>query len=148
TVYIGTLGGSLYAVSSAGKYLWSYQAGMGIASSPAVGKDGTVYFGSWDYNVYAVKAVWTRVYNHGVWIWMWVPNLVWTYNTGNTISSSPAIDVYGTVYIGSWNGNLYALDGATGNLKWYYATGGAITYSSPAIDANGVVYVGSNDGKV
>jgi outer membrane protein assembly factor BamB len=42
------------------------------------------------------------------------------------------------VYVGSEDGNLYALDVGTGALVWQYATGSAVD-SSPAV-ANGVVY--------
>ncbi len=65
----------------------------------------------------------------------------------NNISfdSSPAI-AYDKVYIGSNNGNLYAIDTKTGTQAWSYKTDGSI-YSSPTV-ADGVVYVGSNDGNI
>jgi hypothetical protein len=47
------------------------------------------------------------------------------------------------VYVGSWDDKVYALNAATGALKWSYTTGGEVR-SSPAV-ANGVVYVGSDD---
>jgi len=48
----------------------------------------------------------------------------------------------GTVYIGSDDQSLYALDAATGHVRWTYAIGQNIT-SGPAV-ANGVVYVGTD----
>ncbi len=70
-------------------------------------------------------------------------NEAWRYTTGGSITySSPAVP-NGVVYVGSFNGKLYALNASTGTEKWHYITGTAI-YSSPAV-ANGVVYVGSND---
>src|ERR1035437_4035088 len=72
--------------------------------------------------------------------------LVWKYTTnGGIIFSSPAV-ANGVVYIGSEDGNLYALNASTGVPLWQYTTGNAI-YSSPAV-ANGVVYVGSHDGNL
>jgi outer membrane protein assembly factor BamB len=50
------------------------------------------------------------------------------------------------LYIGSNDGNMYALNAATGNLIWAYQTGGAIS-SSPTV-AGGIVYFGSGDGNV
>ena len=41
---------------------------------------------------------------------------------------------------------VYALDAATGHLRWAYTTGGNVD-SSPAV-AGGTVYVGSGDHKV
>jgi outer membrane protein assembly factor BamB len=51
----------------------------------------------------------------------------------------------GVVYVGSDDGNVYALNASTGAPLWSFATGDAIYRSSPAV-ANGVVYVGSAHG--
>lgn len=69
----------------------------------------------------------------------------WTHTTGDGVRSSPAV-VDGTVYIGSWDEKVYALDAATGTPRWTYTTGGAV-YSSPAV-MDGTVYIGSHDTKV
>ncbi len=69
----------------------------------------------------------------------------WAINPGSTLYSSPAV-VNGVVYVGSENGNLYAIDAASGGKKWAYHTGNRIE-SSPAV-VNGVVYVGSYDGNL
>ena len=67
---------------------------------------------------------------------------VWTFATGDEVFSSPSV-AGRTVYVGSNDGDLYALDAATGRRRWRYATGGAVS-STPTV-ADGVVYVGSND---
>ncbi len=64
--------------------------------------------------------------------------------TGEVVLSSPAVGEDGTVYIGSDDGNLYAVN-PDGTKKWTYQTGGPI-WSSPAIGENGVIYIGSDDG--
>jgi outer membrane protein assembly factor BamB len=46
----------------------------------------------------------------------------------------------GTVYVGSTDGNLYALNATTGHERWAAPTAG-IGASSPAV-ANGLVYMG------
>lgn len=74
--------------------------------------------------------------------------LMWTYDTGATIYSSPAV-VEGTVYISTYNGaantgSLYAIDEYTGQLQWSYPTLRPI-YASPAV-SNGIVYLASRDG--
>ena len=61
--------------------------------------------------------------------------------------SSPAIGSDGTVYVGSYNKKLYAINGKTGVKLWEFETGGEV-YSSPAIGSDGTVYVGSYDKKL
>ena len=41
--------------STAGDKLWEFKTGGGVLSSPAIGSDGTVYFGSVDNKLYAIK---------------------------------------------------------------------------------------------
>jgi len=71
--------------------------------------------------------------------------LKWVFSTGAPVHSSPAV-VEGSVYIGSQDYKLYALDAESGAKRWEYETGSWVE-SSPAI-VKGVVYVGSNDGKL
>src|SRR2546430_264880 len=65
------------------------------------------------------------------------------FHTQGQILSSPAI-AGDKLYFGSSDHSLYALDLATGALKWKFKSAGRIT-SSPALSA-GVVYFGSFDG--
>jgi outer membrane protein assembly factor BamB len=51
-----------------------------------------------------------------------------------------------TVYLGSADGRLYALDAGSGKETWRYDLGVPIT-SSPAISGN-TVYVASYDGSI
>ena len=69
--------------------------------------------------------------------------LKWSYTTGSWIVSSPAIGADGTIYVGSADKKLYAIN-PNGTLKWSYATGNSIA-SDPAIGADGTIYVGSED---
>jgi len=68
----------------------------------------------------------------------------WTYDTGAGVIR-PAV-TGGTVYIGSDDGTVEALDAATGSLRWTYTTG-SYDVSGPAV-AGGTVYVGGDDGTV
>jgi outer membrane protein assembly factor BamB len=67
----------------------------------------------------------------------------WRFKTGHLNRSTPAV-VDGVVYFGSYDGNLYAVDAATGTLTWKFQTAGEIT-SSPAV-AEGIVYVNNDTG--
>jgi outer membrane protein assembly factor BamB len=57
--------------------------------------------------------------------------------------SSPAIGSDGTIYVGSKNGYVYAVNPG-GSLKWKLATGFNVD-SSPAIASDGTIYIGSDD---
>ncbi|MGD2123026.1 MAG: PQQ-binding-like beta-propeller repeat protein, partial [Gemmatimonadota bacterium] len=70
----------------------------------------------------------------------------WEYETGDGVFSSPAVGVDGTVYVGSYDGKLYAIN-PDGTKKWEFLTGGPVG-SSPAIGADGTIYVGSSDSKL
>ena len=110
---------------------WRYPTDGAIHSSPSIGTDGTIYFGSNGQRIYALNPD---------------GSLKWSYATGYFVSSSPAIGADGTVYIGCHDGNLYALY-PNGYLKWKYTTGNWIL-ASPTIGADGTVYVGSEDGNL
>lgn len=66
----------------------------------------------------------------------------WSFRTAGHVISSPAV-VEGVVYVGSTDGNLYAIEAASGALKWKFATTSWVV-SSPAV-ASGVVYFDSYD---
>jgi outer membrane protein assembly factor BamB len=72
-----------------------------------------------------------------------VPQLKWSFTTGDRVTSSPAIGADGTIYVGSYDHNLYAIN-PDGTQKWSFTTGDRVT-SSPATGADGTIYVGSLD---
>ena len=61
--------------------------------------------------------------------------------------SSPAIGSDGTVYVGSRDNKLYAINGKSGVKLWEFEAGDWV-YSSSAIGSDGTVYVGSWDKKL
>src|SRR5271156_5468516 len=67
----------------------------------------------------------------------------WSYSLTGHMVASPAIASDGTLYFGSDDSNLYALD-SNGRVKWKFATDGAVT-STPALAKNGTVYFGGTD---
>jgi len=70
--------------------------------------------------------------------------LLWMYDAGDVIDSSAAI-ADGVVYVGGGDGDLIALDLASGAVRWKYTTGNLIGESSPAVGAD-AVYVGDLGG--
>lgn len=67
----------------------------------------------------------------------------WTFKTNGPVFSSPAI-AGGTVFVGSADNYLYAVDQRTGQQKWKFQTTGPVN-SSPAV-ADETVYFTSFDG--
>ena len=110
---------------------WSYNIGSTINSSPVIDKNGTIYVGSDDHNLYAFNPD---------------GSLKWTFTTNDQVYSSPAIAGDGTIYVGSLDHYVYAIN-PNGSLKWNYLTGGAI-YSSPTVGNDGTIYIGSYDAKL
>jgi outer membrane protein assembly factor BamB len=74
------------------------------------------------------------------------PTQRWVYPTG-LVLSSPAVSADDTVFIGSSDGNLYAIDGKSGQLRFAVAVGSAVN-SSPAIGSDGAVYFSADDGNL
>ena len=68
----------------------------------------------------------------------------WRFETGGDVDSSPAIGPDGTVYVGSDDGNLYAIEPETGAEIWRFPAGGEIR-SSPAVGSDGAIYFGSGN---
>jgi|GEM_PF-2260460 len=71
------------------------------------------------------------------------PGLKWSFATGGEVWSSPVVGADGTIYVGSNDHNLYAIN-PDGTQKWSFETGFLIQ-SAPAIGADGTIYVGSQD---
>jgi len=147
TVYVGTTragdwwtfhhdvkhtGRSTFTGPATAQKRWSYVTGLDVYSSPAIAADGTIYVGSFDYNLYAINPNGTQK---------------WAFPTQGYLYSSPAIGADGTIYIGSNDKNLYAVDPTTGKQKWVFTTGNWIR-SSPTVGPDGTVYIASFDDKL
>jgi outer membrane protein assembly factor BamB len=72
-----------------------------------------------------------------------VKGVKWRFQTEAPIKSSPVV-VGGTVYFGSNDGRIYAVDADTGSSRWKVDTRGPVAGSAAVVD--GVVYIASEDG--
>lgn len=178
TVYVGTLEGSVVALSAGdGDVRWAFETGDDVVSSPAV-SDRRLFVGSTDGRVFALRRADGAVR--------------WSVETGGEVRSSPAIAVVedpdeatptsgtesrnetesrretavsGTstggqvgerrVFVGSDDGTLYALRAEDGSVRWTYEVGRPV--GSPAVrvpdddagsDAEARVYVGDREAGV
>lgn len=150
-VYFGSDDQSLYALDAqSGEPRWEFTTQGLVRSRPALA-DGLAYIASDDGYLYAVDA------QDG--------QLAWRTNVGNfleaeerespgtnpdpsgfdTLQSSPVV-VDGQVFVGSLDGNVYALAADSGDITWRFATGQRVR-ATPAVE-DGIVYIGSWDGSV
>ncbi len=108
--------------------------------------NGSVYFGDYDGTVYALNSS-SRIAGHSFPQQLAGSGTIPTRASSGSIVGSPVV-ADGILYIGSSDGNLYAIDAATGKPAWDspYVTGDQI-WSTPLVH-EGVVYVGSFDNKL
>jgi outer membrane protein assembly factor BamB len=113
--------------------LWRFTPGGTVFGQPAVdARTGRIYFGASDKRLYALDA-------RGLYLWSFL--------TGDNVATRPVISGE-LVIFGSEDRSLYAVDRASGALRWRRETGAAVV-SSPALVTTGgrmVVIAGSDDG--
>jgi len=137
-LYVTTLGGKLNKLNTdvdSATVSWVYSIADTILSSPIVGSDYTVYFGSTDGFVYAID-------QYG--------ELKWKTHLGNPIKSTAALAEYGTgndrLYIGDLGGYLNTLLLSDGSIIKRYRAYSPI--QCPILYKDSVVYFGTMDGDV
>jgi outer membrane protein assembly factor BamB/Icc-related predicted phosphoesterase len=134
TVYFGSGDNYFYAFTLDGTPKWVVNAGSPIYST-ASADEGTIFFGTKNSGVYAVDAETDRIR--------------WIFSDFNYGVESKIVVAGDSLYFGAWDGYIYALDKATGNLMWRELTlkaqeGKAIRYYSapdcPPVIADGKVF--------
>jgi outer membrane protein assembly factor BamB len=169
-LYVGADG--MYRITREGDVVWHYTADeerpKHVFSSPAVGTDGSVYFGGQDGFVTALASdgserwrykvtadvdgspalgpdgeVYVGADDGRVYALRRDGSLRWSFVAQKDIRSAVTTTPQGRIYVSSFDGNLYALE-ASGEVVWVFSAGGVI-HSSPVVDAAGTVYVGSQD---
>jgi len=150
--------------------VWEFACEDEVRSSPAV-KEGVLYIGAYDNNLYALDA------KSGQFLWKYpteggicvsacpdgnkvffgsedhvfyalscrTGRIVWSCPTDGRIRSS-ALAAYGHVFFGSDDGNLYAANAESGQVIWKYQTGGPIR-CKPLLALEAIVF-GSEDSLV
>jgi outer membrane protein assembly factor BamB len=152
-LFVNQYYGRFFAVNAAtGQTQWQKHFRNCGAASPAIGKDIVymAYMQPYPCNRYPrtqpgfIVAILVRS-RRGVLLHR--GQILWRWSTG-AIESSPLL-VNNTLYFGSWNHHVYALDlrgRARPRLRWSFDAGSEVD-SSPAY-ANGKVYIGTNGGEL
>jgi len=143
-LYIADGGGRVLAVSTkTGARAWAYNAHRCQAASPAVGdyQHGTVY--EVFLNKIPCKA---KKPGDGEIVALEVGNGRVRWKTHIGASETSPVIVGNRLYVGDWQGKVYAIDARTGHIEWTAHTGGAVK-SGVAVSGNRL-YVGSYDGHV
>lgn len=143
TVYFGGTDGNIYALTAdSGKPVWQFKTGGRVMGSPTL-EGRYLYELSDDGFLYKLdrqtgKLAW-QFDTHGGPVARDLPGRYDTMTSAATVAD-------GTVYIGSANKRLYAVDTESGQEKWHFETKD-IVRSTPAV-ANGMVFIGGYDQSV
>jgi outer membrane protein assembly factor BamB len=141
TVFFGNDGGFFFAVDAAtGTERWSFSVTAihppasadidpAISSAAAIGRDGSIYFGSENGYLYALTSS---------------GQLRWSYKAAEPIRSAPAISSNGAITFAAQDGYLYSLD-SEGFQIWETFVGD-VFYCSPALDAAGNILIAAYAG--
>ena len=145
SVGLSVMGAAVGRAQTDGTMQWSYTtlssavAGA-ILSSPAVDADGVVYFGL------EIGAAGSLNPRGRVLALRSDGTLKWSFDTPDWVDAAPLVGRDGdTIYVGCWDGKLYALDRDNGALKWSYNTEGFIS-AGTAQAPDGTLYVPGGDG--
>ncbi len=138
SIYVGcSYDYSLYVFDKNGNLKWKngrgpYSNGSGVA----IGTNGNIYF-VYDQFLFAISP-------------SPLPsdpplNYIWAYSINTGYPTTPSVGSDGTIYVGSSDKNLYAIN-SNGTLKWKYMYGGNFLVSAvPTIASDGTIYIGSYD---
>lgn len=138
TAYVGGGDGAIHALNiENGQTRWRHEVGGAVDATPLVTPEA-VYVQARDGYFRALDR------RDGT--------LLWAFETGEPgpvdfwdFTLSGAVMAAERVLFGSGSGLLYALDAATGEVAWYFATGGAIR-ATPLV-VGSTVFFGSFDGR-
>lgn len=166
-IYFGSEDRCLHVVSArSGKIIWTYYTEGPVRSSPHIA-EGHVFFGSDDGALHAVNTLTGRrawktdtaspirsmpvLYKEMIYVgneageFLCIDlggNIKWRFKARRAITASPAI-MNDTIFVGSVDAVLYALDIHSGFVIWRFRLGKG-TISSPCI-AEDMIFIGSAD---
>lgn len=168
TVYATSRDKNVYALDGEkGTKKWQFATGGPLNTQPAVSPQGLVYVGTFDKKVIALDAkTGAKKWERATQIAASTPvvgrnNLVyvaanklyaldaatgavkWSLDVGVLPNQTPTVDYYGTVYVGTSDALVYALDGEKGDTLWKFPTGHSLDYPL-VLGSDGVLYASAD----
>jgi outer membrane protein assembly factor BamB len=123
-LYFANNSGVMFAINAkTGKRAWKQRIGRCVAASPAVAGH-TVYQAFLNRQPCNSKAKPGRLEGEVIAFAAGFGKIRWRKRIGPTESSPLVAD--GVVYVGDWRGRVYALDAATGRVRWTFEGNGRI----------------------
>ncbi len=110
-VVIVAAGRTVYGVTPLGHIKWRFTAKRKVFTSPAIGRDGKVFFGSQDHHAYALT-------EQGV--------LAWSVDLGADVDGAPAVGDDGAVFVGTDGDEVVRLEPDGGAIVWRSNVGGYV----------------------
>jgi len=111
-IFVGSMDHFIYAVSMNGEEIWSVQMAGAVVGTPVLSEDETTLFVSSIGNEIAALSA-----SSG--------DRLWTFSTEASVWGR-AVLADGTLYVADSDGNLYALDPATGEPTWQTEFAGSV----------------------
>jgi len=111
-IFVGSMDHFIYAVSMNGEEIWSVQMAGAVVGTPVLSEDETTLFVSSIGNEIAALSA-----SSG--------DRLWTFSTEASVWGR-AVLTDGTLYVADSDGNLYALDPATGEPTWQTEFAGSV----------------------
>ena len=134
TIYVK--GDKLYAVNPNGTFKWEFNADM--RTGPSVDANGHIYFVANIAGNYTATVLYCLDKDG---------NLLWNYTVNNIVETSITI-ANNTLYFGTFEGNLYAMN-LDGSVKWIFNDGlddpACRIYGTPAVGNDGTIYFPAYD---
>jgi len=119
--------GKLYALNLQGSPLWDFKTEQHLWATPAYQAScGCLYQPSMDHFLYAINA------RNGAEIWK-------SADLGAAMVAQPVIDKDGTLYVGTFKGEMLAIDSATGAVLWRFQAASWI-FSSPVLNGENILF--------
>jgi len=141
-LYFTNNSGMMFAVNAkTGKRAWKRPIGRCVAASPAVA-NGIVYQSFLNRPPCNSKAKPGRLEGEVIAFAAGFGKIRWRTRIGPTESSPLVVD--GLVYVGDWRGRVYALDAATGRVRWTFQGKGRV--KGAVARSGNRLYVGTYEG--